>query len=50
MADNPASIRGCERGGFRQAQRIPQVECSDGSRADMVLLRMTPQTLAESAL
>ena len=40
FADNPASIKGCERGGFRIIDRLPDVECSDGTRADMVLMRM----------
>ena len=39
FTDNVPSIKGCERGGFRIAETIPDVECTDGTVKDMYLLR-----------
>ena len=38
FTDNLPSIRGCERGGFRIAEKLPDVVCSDGTVKDMYLL------------
>ena len=45
FTDNPASWRGCERGGFRIVGILPQVECSDGTKKDMYFLRMQEKDL-----
>lgn len=38
FTDNVPSWKGCERGGFRIAGTLPDVECTDGTRKDMYLL------------
>ena len=40
FTDNIPSIKGCERGGFRIADTMPDVECSDGTVKDMYLLEV----------
>lgn len=44
FTDNPASIRSYERAGFQAAGVLPEVECSDGTRKDMYLLRLQKGT------
>ncbi len=44
FTDNPASYKGCERGGFTIVETLPDVECSDGTKKDMYLLRATADT------
>lgn len=41
FVDNPASIRSYERAGFQTAGILPEVESTDGTRQDMLFLRLT---------
>ncbi len=47
FASNLPSIRTCERVGMEITADLPQVPRSDGSYADMVELRITPERLAQ---
>lgn len=42
FTDNLPSLASNEKAGYRRAGLLPDVECSDGTRKDMVMLEITP--------